>query len=763
MSPGFGGSPPFPQAAARALGDAQLRANLRRATGTIRAKRARVMAELDDLEQLRDAAAAIKDEALSDLGRLLEQVEQRVTEAGGHVHFAADAAEANDIVVRLARASGAHQVVKVKSMTTAETGLNEALAGAGVQAVETDLAELIVQLGDDLPSHIVVPALHRNRAEIRDIFARRMGERGLAAPEDLGDTPAELAGAARAHLRQRFLEAEVAISGANFVVAETGSVVVVESEGNGRMCVTLPRTLITVAGIDKVVPRFTDLEVFLALLARSATGERLSPYTSVWTGATPGNGPSEFHLVLVDNGRSRALADPVGRQALRCIRCAACLNVCPVYERAGGHAYGSVYPGPIGAVLTPQLDAVATGAVEKALPFASSLCGACAEVCPVRIDIPRLLVHLRGMVVDAGRGSGPEALGMAGAAWAMSSPARLARAQALVARLGRLVGRGGALAGLPGPLGHWARARDLPPLPAQSFRQWWAAERGEAGAPTPPPASSAPPGASVRDVLGWLRRTTRGPGGGGAPGRGREGVLASVRSSLGSAPYPAARVPRAYRRDGGAPAGGDDLVELFVRRVSDYKATVRLVGEGEVAAAVADALARSGSRRVVVPADLPRRWLPGRVPGHGPDGDGPDGDGRAGDGGAGVGAAGEPAGAVLEVVADDGRLGPAELDAVDATVSGCALAVAATGTVVLDSGPAQGRRALSLVPDHLVVVVAQDQVVADLPQAVARLAPRSAQTWISGPSATSDIELQRVEGVHGPRVLDVVVVARARP
>ena len=400
--PSFAGTPPFPEAARTALADGQLRANLGRATATIRTKRAAVVEERADWEQLRLAGAAIKDEVARDLPALLEQLEARVTEAGGTVHWARDAAEANAIVASIAKAEGATEVVKVKSMATQEIELNEALRQEGIAVWETDLAEMIVQLGHDLPSHILVPAIHRNRTEIRDIFIDEMGRVGRPAPAGLTDDPPELAEAARLHLREKFLRARVAVSGANFAVADTGSVVVVESEGNGRMCLTLPEVLITVMGIEKLVPTWRDLEVFLQLLPRSATAERMNPYTSIWTGVTAGDGPRAFHLILLDNGRTDVLSDTVGRQALRCIRCSACLNVCPVYERTGGQAYGSVYPGPIGAILTPQLRGIAKHPVDKqtaSLPYASSLCGACFDVCPVRIDIPEVLVHLRGQVV----------------------------------------------------------------------------------------------------------------------------------------------------------------------------------------------------------------------------------------------------------------------------------------------------------------------------------------------------------------------------
>ncbi|MFI1384512.1 lactate utilization protein B [Embleya sp. NPDC020886] len=477
----FVGMPPFPQAARAAVGDAQLRHNLRKATHTIRDKRALVVDELADWAELRAAGAAIKDRTLRRLDEHLLAVEAAVTAAGGTVHWAADAAEANRIVADLVRATGETEVVKVKSMVTQEIGLNEALAAEGIRAYETDLAELIVQLGEDLPSHILVPAIHRNRSEIREIFVREMGEWGVPAPAGLTDEPAALAEAARRHLRERFLSAKVAVSGANFVVAETGTLVVVESEGNGRMCLTLPDTLISVVGIEKVVPTWADLEVFLQLLPRSSTGERMNPYTSMWTGVTPGDGPQDFHLILLDNGRTDVLADSTGRQALRCIRCSACLNVCPVYERTGGHAYGSVYPGPIGAILVPQLGGIATAKVDAqtaSLPYASSLCGACYEVCPVAIDIPEVLVHLREQVVEGG-GHRAERTAMRAAEWVLDDPGRLRRVQRVAARSRKLIPKRA-----PGPGAAWTDSRSIPAVPAESFRDWWVRERsGPAGAP----------------------------------------------------------------------------------------------------------------------------------------------------------------------------------------------------------------------------------------------------------------------------------------
>jgi L-lactate dehydrogenase complex protein LldF len=466
---------PFPTAARRELADQQLRHNLRKATHTIRDKRLRMVGEVPDWEQLRVAGAAIKDDVLARLPALLEQFEAAATAAGATVHWARDAAEACEVVAGLVQATGTAEVVKVKSMATQEIGLNEALEAVGIHAVETDLAELIVQLADDTPSHILVPAIHYNRTQIRDIFAQRMPGVDVDA---LTDDPAALAEAARKHLRSRFLSTKVGISGANFAIAATGTLAVVESEGNGRMCLTLPETLISVVGIEKLLPTFADLEVFLQLLPRSSTGERMNPYTSLWTGVTPGDGPQTVHIVLVDNGRTDTLADPVGRQALRCIRCSACLNVCPVYERVGGHAYGSVYPGPIGAILSPQMSG---GGANRTLPYASTLCGACFDACPVRIDIPQVLVHLRQAGVDAARGRpSVERTAMRTMSYVMRDRRRYAAALRAARRgaapLRLVAGRRGTLRRMPWPLSAWTSSRDAPLPPKQTFREWWAHE-----------------------------------------------------------------------------------------------------------------------------------------------------------------------------------------------------------------------------------------------------------------------------------------------
>lgn len=727
----------FPLAAHEALESSQLRKNLHHATATIRAKRAAVVAEVLDWEDLRKAGEALKNRALDGLDVLLTRFESQFSQAGGKVHFATDASDANDIVTKLVAGTGSREVVKVKSMATQEIGLNEALEQAGITAYETDLAELIVQLGNDWPSHILVPAIHKNRSEIREIFLKAIP----GVDPDLTDDPKALAATARAHLRRRFLSARVAISGANFAVAETGTLVVVESEGNGRMCLTLPDTLISVVGVEKLLSSWEDLSVMLQLLPRSSTGERMNPYTSMWTGVTPKDGPQQVHVVLVDNGRTATLADPIGRDVLRCIRCSACLNVCPVYERVGGHAYGSIYPGPIGAVLSPQLTGVEAN---PTLPFASSLCGACFEVCPVRIDIPSILVDLRARVVQSHEPS-PESVGMAAAGWVMGNSRRW-RAAGKMVGLSKPARR---LRLLPPPLGAWTSSRDLPEVPAETFREWWASS-GPSQENSVGSSGSRGGLEAVRggEGAGWNRAKLKGDeplgrvAGGravpdGAPGTiahsSREVVLARVAQALrmsraGRESLRMAEalntVPQVASSSEGAAGllGPVGLLELFAHRLEDYGAVVyRVGGSAEIADAVQAAL---GNLRTVVPADLSESWLPDSA----------------------------------NVERDDPHEAAPSLERFDATVSACALAVAETGTIILDGGAGQGRRALTLVPDHHVCVVNADQIVRNVPEAVRRLVPHRPITWISGPSATSDIELSRVQGVHGPRNLRVVLV-----
>jgi len=466
-------APEFSVAAKRLLGNNQLRRNVHHATDIIRAKRALRVEELPDWQELRDTASAIKAHTLCHLAEYLEEFERNCIAAGGEVHWARDADEANAIAIGLIRryseGRGGAEVIKVKSMTTDEVQMNVALERAGITPYETDLADMIVQMAGDEPSHIVVPALHLNRFEVRDLFRAKM-----SLPK-LGEQPHDLTDAARTYLREKFLIVKIGISGANFAVAETGTVCVVESEGNGRMCVTLPDVLISLVGIEKVIPKFQDLEVFLQLLPRSATGERMNPYNSLWTGVHAGDGPRAFHVILLDNGRSKQLADERERETLACIRCGACLNACPVYRETGGHAYGSIYSGPIGAILSPQLQSLEHS---RSLPYASTLCGACYEVCPVKINIPETLIHLRGRIVAEDQKSlkgklNQQSLAMRAMALVFRSTWRYEAAQKLAQRGQWFFERSGYLVDLPGMAGEWTRFRDLKALPGESFREWF--------------------------------------------------------------------------------------------------------------------------------------------------------------------------------------------------------------------------------------------------------------------------------------------------
>jgi L-lactate dehydrogenase complex protein LldF len=449
---------------------ASIPAAVQQATSRFVGGRASRVAELPQWEQLRQIGSDIRLHTIENLDVYLTRLETAVQSAGGIVHWAATAEDARQIVLQIAKEHNVKLAVKSKSMATEEIELNHALQSAGIEALETDLGEYIIQLAGTGPSHIIVPAVHLKKEEIAALFSEKLG---IDAPPD----PIELTRIAREVLREKFLSAEMGISGANFLVAETGTLVMVTNEGNGRMCSTMPDLHVAVVGIDKVIPDWESLTVFLKLLARSATGQKLSTYTQFITGPRRAEGefgPKEFHLVLLDNGRSQVLKDPVGREVFKCIRCGACANVCPVYKNVGGFAYGWFISGPIGAILAPQM----LGAqVARELPYASTLCGACAEVCPVKIPIPTILRHLRRRVAQGDEVSVPR---MPAPIQAVAGMASLALGWNWIYRFGTgllpffmsIFKRGSWIPSAPYPLSRWTRVRPLPPFNAH-FRQWW--------------------------------------------------------------------------------------------------------------------------------------------------------------------------------------------------------------------------------------------------------------------------------------------------
>ena len=463
----------FDRRAGAAVRNAKLQAAVALATGRLQTNRAAAIGELTDADALRDHARRIRAHTLGRLDEYLEQFTSKVESLGGTVHWAASAEDARAAVLAIARQNGTRLVVKSKSMLSEEVELNHALEAAGLRVVETDLGEYIVQLAHDRPSHIIAPILHRSRDEVATILRDQAG----AQPEDLVDVAAMTAFARRV-LRRDFLGAGMGISGVNFAVAETGAICTVTNEGNGRLTTSAPPVHVALMGIERIVPTTDDLVVMLRLLARSCTGQKLSVYSNVVTGPRregEPDGPRQFHLVLVDNGRS-ALLDGELAEILYCIRCGACLNTCPVYHRVGGHVYGGVYSGPIGAVLTPGLDGLdRTGD----LPHASTLCGACRDVCPVRIDLPKLLLRLRIQGAREGRGPWWVKAGIAAHAWVASRPGLYRFAMRWAARAATLLEHDGWITSLPGPLGGWTQKRDFPAPATRSFTEAWQARKGQ--------------------------------------------------------------------------------------------------------------------------------------------------------------------------------------------------------------------------------------------------------------------------------------------
>jgi L-lactate dehydrogenase complex protein LldF len=456
----------FRERATGALHDAHLQEALTIATTKFIGLRREAFTSFPEGEELRDRARAIKEATLQRLDHWLERLVANVEGRGGHVHYATTGDEARDIILDICRRAGARLAVKTKSMATEEIELNEALGRAGITPVETDLGEYIIQLAHEKPSHIIAPAIHKTKGQVAELFSRELRRRVAADPEALTRV-------ARGELREKFLQADVGITGANFAVAETGTIVLVTNEGNGRMVTSLPPVHIAVVGVEKVIPSLTDLMVFLGILARSATGQKLSVYTTLVQGPRRPDeleGPDELHLVLLDNGRIRQLAGPL-REALSCLRCGACLNVCPVYRQTGGHAYGYTYPGPIGILLTAMLHGQA--AVTE-LAHASSLCGACAEACPVRIDIPKMLIELRRGGVETRTAPWAERVVFRVFATVLKRPARYRWAVRLARLLQRPFVRQGAIRRLPLFLGLWTQTRDLPPVARRTFQERWA-------------------------------------------------------------------------------------------------------------------------------------------------------------------------------------------------------------------------------------------------------------------------------------------------
>ena len=463
----------FPDRAGLALADEGLRLALDRARQGFIGNRRKAVDALPEFQALREAAHRIKEHTLSNLDLYLERFESQVIASGGQVHWAADGTQARACVQDICRQVGARTVTKGKSMVGEEVALNEALEEAGLEVVETDLGEYIIQLAEETPSHIVAPAIHKTREEIRDLFAKHHAPLGLGAP-GLGN--AELVARARAVLRRDFLRADVGITGANFLIAESGSTVIVTNEGNGDLSNTLPRAHVVIAGIEKVLPTYEDLSTILRLLARSATGQEMSVYTTVSTGPRRSedlDGPQEFHVVLVDNGRSAMLAGEF-REMLRCIRCGACLNHCPVYHAVGGHAYGWVYTGPMGSVLTPLIVGL-----DKAhhLPNACTLNGRCEEMCPMSIPLPSLLRKLRTRGFERGLGSRTSRLGLAAWGFLARRPAlyRLLTGAAMGV-MGWLGRRRGAFRRIPFA-GGWTGVRDLPAPEGETFQRAWRRRR----------------------------------------------------------------------------------------------------------------------------------------------------------------------------------------------------------------------------------------------------------------------------------------------
>lgn len=683
----------FIHRAEAALNDARLQAALAQATGRFLTGRERAWGELEDIQALRQRARAIRDHVLDHLDEYLARLEAALIRAGGSVHYAPDAATACRIIADIAQAHRVQLAVKSKSMTSEEIHLNAALAQAGVEVVETDLGEWIIQLAGEPPSHIIAPAVHKTRGQVAELFAAATGE---AIPDDIPT----LTKIARRELRRRFLSADLGISGVNFAVAETGTLVIVTNEGNGRLVTSLPPVHIALMGLEKVVPTWEDLAVLLALLPRSATGQKISSYVTSVTGprrAGEADGPAELHLVILDNGRRRILASAY-RESLRCLRCGACLNACPVYNVVGGHAYGGTYSGPIGAVQTPLFEGLAAHAD---LPHASSLCGACLDACPVEIDIPRMLLDLRHDLAEDGR----ETTGQKAVVrrlpsavswlyrWVAQSPARWRLALRLAYWLSRPFARDGWIHALPGPLGRWTQARDFPAPARRSFHARWrplAAERTKGGgrrtedgaarhaSPLQPPSSVLHPPSPV-----WERFTAELTQVGGAAFQAADRAEAIQQAITWAQAHSARRV--------------------LVCAAPETEGAMQAFAEAGFA--VEEPAPVGGVRDDEERARLRQRWA-----------------------------------------------------AADLVISGVDAAIAETGTLVLAARPELPRAATLLPPLHI-ALLDQTRLVPTLTDLIPmwrRQGWPSGLLFTTGPSRTADIEQTLTIGVHGPGELLVI-------